>query len=100
MSIQKDQKENQNKTTTVKRIAALAGVLMIILLYIGAFLAASLDLFDSGQLFARYLGALIGLPILLWLLIWSMQLLKKRREENQPPQDINRETEQDTNTET
>ena len=48
-------------------------------MYIGAFVVACLDLGDSGRLFAGCLVATIGMPILLWLLIWSFDLIKKRQ---------------------
>ncbi|MDE7246419.1 MAG: hypothetical protein K2N43_00880 [Lachnospiraceae bacterium] len=91
MSLQTDQRENQKRTLKPKQIAALVCVILLLGLYVGAFVVACLDLNDSGRLFAGWLGAMIGLPILLWLLLWSLQLLKKRREENFPPQNPNGE---------
>lgn len=78
--------KNQKRKTTPKQIAALICVILLVGMYIGAFVVACLDLGDSGRLFAGCLVATIGLPILLWLLIWSFGLIKKRREEILPPQ--------------
>lgn len=86
MSQQKEQPEIHNNKITPKRIAALVCVILLVGMYIGAFVVACLDLGDSGRLFAGCLVATIGLPILLWLLIWSFGLMQKRREENRPPQ--------------
>lgn len=93
MSPQAKQSESQNRRQetpkrkiTLKQIAALVCVVLLVGMYIGAFIVACLDLGDSGRLFAGCLVATIGLPILLWLLIWSFDLLKKRREENLPPE--------------
>lgn len=77
MSQPNDKQKNPNKNTTPKRIAALVCVVLLVGMYIGAFVVACLDLGDSGRLFAGCLIATIGLPILLWLLIWSFDLMKK-----------------------
>lgn len=79
--------KKQDKKIAPKQIAALIGVVLLVGMYIGAFVVACLDLGDSGRLFAGCLVATIGLPILLWLLIWSFDLMKKRREDTRPPQD-------------
>ena len=79
--------KKQDKKIAPKQIAALICVILLVGMYIGAFIVACLDLGDSGRLFAGCLVATIGLPILLWLLIWSLDLMKKRLEENRPPQD-------------
>lgn len=83
---QTKQRENPKRKITPKQIAALVCVVLLVGMYIGAFVVACLDLGDSGRLFAGCLVATIGLPILLWLLIWSFDLLKKRREEILPPE--------------
>lgn len=77
---------NPKRKITPKQIAALVCVILLVGMYIAAFIVACLDLGDSGRLFAGCLVATIGLPILLWLLIWSFDLLKKRREEILPPE--------------
>lgn len=84
--------ENSKRKTTPKQIAALVCVVLLVGMYIGAFVVACLDLGDSGRLFAGCLVATIGMPILLWLLIWSFGLMKKRRDDNRPPQDADAET--------
>lgn len=93
MSPQTEQSKSQNRRQetpkrkiTPKQIAALICVVLLVGMYIGAFIVACLDLGDSGRLFAGCLVATMGLPILLWLLIWSFDLLKKRREEILPPE--------------
>lgn len=79
--------ENPKRKTTPKQIAALVCVVLLVGMYIGAFVVACLDLGDSGRLFAACLVATIGMPILLWLLIWSFELMRKRRDDNRPPQE-------------
>lgn len=83
--LQIERQETPKRKITLKQIAALVCVVLLAGMYIGSFVVACLDLGDSGRLFAGCLVATIGLPILLWLLIWSFDLLKKRREEILPP---------------
>lgn len=87
MSMRNDQPETRNKKITLKQIAAFVCVVLLVGMYAGAFVVACLDLGDSGRLFAGCLVATIGLPILLWLLIWSFDLMKKRQSDSRPPQD-------------
>lgn len=82
MSLQSEQPQTQKKKITAKQLMALICVILLVGMYVGAFVVACLDLGDSGRLFAGCLVATIGLPILLWLLIWSYELMKKRQEEN------------------
>ena len=84
---QTNRQENPKRKIAPKQIAALVCVVLLVGMYIGAFVAACLDLGDSGRLFAGCLVATIGMPILLWLLIWSFGLMKKRRDDNRLPQE-------------
>lgn len=79
---QNSRSENPKRKITPKQIAALICVVLLVGMYIGAFVVACLDLGDSGRLFAGCLVATIGMPILLWLLIWSIELMKKRQADN------------------
>lgn len=87
MNPSKDTTEKQHKKIAPKQIAALVCVVLLVGMYIGAFVVACLDLGDSGRLFAGCLVATIGMPILLWLLMWSFDLVKKRQADSRPPQD-------------
>ena len=83
MNPSKDTTEKQRKKLTPKQIAALVCVVLLVGMYIGAFVVACLDLGDSGRLFAGCLVATIGMPILLWLLIWSLDLMKKSSQDSE-----------------
>lgn len=85
MKSEKNVTDKQHRKIAPRQIAALCCVVLLVGMYIGAFVVACLDLGDSGRLFAGCLVATIGLPILLWLLIWSFDLMKKRREDSRPP---------------
>lgn len=90
MALSANQQKKQKNKIKPKQIAALICVVLLVGMYIGAFIVACLDLGDSGRLFAGCLVATIGMPILLWLLIWSFERLKKSSQdcddsENAPP---------------
>lgn len=67
------------KKKTPKQIAALICVVLLVSMYIITFIAALLDTPGSGRLFAACLTATIGLPILLWIILWFCGLLKDQR---------------------
>ncbi len=66
---------------TPRQIAALVCVILLVSMYIITFIAACLDTANSGRLFAACLAATIGLPILLWIIIWFYGLMKKQQSE-------------------
>ncbi len=70
---QNGRQENPKRKTTPKQIAALVCVVLLVGMYVGAFVVACLDLGDSGRLFAGCLVATIGVPILLWLFLWCLE---------------------------
>ncbi len=92
-----NQREHPKRKITLRQIAALICVVLLVGMYIGAFVVACLDLGDSGRLFAGCLVATIGLPILLWLLIWSFDLIKKRQADCCPMRDTDAGTGQEAN---
>ncbi len=67
---------------TPKQIAAITGIVLLVSLYIVTFVVAILDFPGKERLFAACLVASIGLPILLWLTIWSVGKMKKREPDN------------------
>lgn len=55
--------------TKRQRIAALIGVILLVLLYLAALVCAVFDFDGTGRLFAACLFATISIPILLWIYI-------------------------------
>lgn len=82
MNLSNDTEKKQQKKITPKQIVALVCVILLLSLFAGGLILIFLNPADFGRLFAGWLGAVIGLPILLWLLIWSYHLMKKRRDED------------------
>ncbi|MDE6845756.1 MAG: hypothetical protein K2J99_08330 [Lachnospiraceae bacterium] len=57
------------KKMTPKQIAALVCVVLLVAMYVITFIAACLDMTDTGQLFAGCLATTIALPIICWIII-------------------------------
>lgn len=56
---------------TPKQIAAIICVILLVLLYLATLVVAILDFPGSDRMFAACLTATVGLPILLWIYIWT-----------------------------
>ncbi len=87
MNDSKDTEKKQRKKITPKQIAALVCAVLLLSLFVGGLILICLNPDDFGRLFAGWLGGVIGLPILLWLILWSYDLMKKRKNDSRPPQD-------------
>ena len=68
----KDKKEDniKKRSITSKQIVAMAGVILLVLLYIVTLTAAVMDTSASGQLFQICLFATVAIPVLIWIYIW------------------------------
>lgn len=55
--------------TKKQRIAAMTGVVLLVLLYLATLLCAVFNFDGTGRMFAACMYATIGLPILLWIYI-------------------------------
>ena len=75
---------NDNKSTgekapwTVKRAAAVAGIVLLAGLYLLTFISACIGTDASGKLFRFSLGMTIAVPIFLWIFIWCVGKLTGR----------------------
>lgn len=72
MSTNNNQNETNkpNKKRTGKQIIALAGVILLALLYVVTFVLAIVDNSASGQLFMTCFVATALLPMILWIYTW------------------------------
>lgn len=57
------------KKMTPKQIAALVCAVLLVAMYVVTFIAACLDMTDTGRLFAGCLAATIALPAICWIFI-------------------------------
>ena len=71
-------KKNKMKS---RRVLALAGVIILVLMYVITLIAAITDSSASGRLFAMSLFASFALPILIWIYSWLFQKYKERQED-------------------
>ena len=72
-----EKKTNKPKCTSMQ-IVALAGVILLIALYIITLFVAILNPDGAGMLFRGCLGATIIVPILIWIYIWMYGKLTNR----------------------
>ena len=71
----------KKNNTNPRRILALAGVILLALLYVITLIAAITDSSASGRWFALSLFASFALPILLWIYTWLFRKYKERHDE-------------------
>ncbi len=57
---------------TLKRIAAVIGIVLLLAMYVAAFVSAIGGFPGADTLFRASLGLTIGVPLLLWVLIWCI----------------------------
>ena len=63
-------KTEKKKKTTSKQIVALAGVILLVAMYVITLIVAIFDQDSSGRLFQACLVATIAIPLLVWVYIW------------------------------
>lgn len=64
-----EKKENQKKITS-KQIVAIAGVVLLALLYVVTLIVAIFDNSQSGKWFMICIFATVAVPMLLWIYTW------------------------------
>ena len=70
---------NNNETTpTYKRVLALAGLVILVGLIIAFLCVALFGGPDSKDLFMGLAGAIVAVPIMLWLLLWGLSAVTGR----------------------
>ena len=63
---------------TAKRVAAVAGIVLLVGLYVLTFVSALIGTESSGRLFRFSLGMTIAVPIFLWVFIWCVGKLSNK----------------------
>lgn len=66
------------KKVTSKQIVAIVGIVLLVLMYIAALIAAIVDNSASGRLFWVCLYATIVIPILIWIYTWMYGKLTQK----------------------
>lgn len=75
--------EKENKKTRFKRVAALIGVILLVLMYILCLIFAIMDFDDWQRYFMACIACTIAVPILLWINIFLYDRMMDRRKEKQ-----------------
>ena len=61
---------NPKKKITSKQVVAMAGVVLLVALYIVTLIVAIVNPGESGNLFQICLVSTIAVPILIWIYVW------------------------------
>ena len=70
--ISENKNEQEKAPSTVKRVAAVIGIVLLVGLYLLTFVSAFLGTESSGRLFRFSLGMTIAVPIFLWIFSWGI----------------------------
>ncbi|MBP3814533.1 MAG: hypothetical protein ILA12_07740, partial [Butyrivibrio sp.] len=69
---------NNTKTPTYKRVLAWIGIIILVLMYLVLLYEALTGSPETYNVFITCVAATIAVPIILWLLIWSIGALTGR----------------------
>lgn len=74
-----NENSNNKKKVTSKQVVAMAGVILLALLYIVTLVVAFVDNSASGALFQVCLVATIAIPFLIWVYVWMYGKLTNKK---------------------
>ena len=66
------EKEGEKSPWTAKRIAAVAGIVLLAAMYVLSLVSALIGTEWAGRLFRFSLGMTVAVPIFLWIFIWCI----------------------------
>ena len=69
---------NEKKKITSKQVAAMAGVVLLALLYLTTLFTAVFGGTSAGSLFQLCIFATIALPLVIWIYVWIVGKLTNR----------------------
>ncbi len=67
--------EQNNKTPLYKRLLAIAGIVILLGLYVNLFIKAITGSPDTFRTFINCAAATVAVPIAIWVLIWATGVL-------------------------
>ena len=84
-----EKKPSEKQKITSKQVVALAGVALLLLLYLAALIAALADRTASGKWFQLCIYATVAVPILIWVYTWIYGKLTGRHTiaDGKPPEE-------------
>lgn len=66
------------KKMTSKQIVAIAGIVLLVLMYVATLIAAVFDSTASGRLFWICLFSTVAIPLLIWIYTWMYGILTRK----------------------
>ena len=73
MSTNEKEKSGQKAPWTAKRVAAVAGIVLLVGMYLVTFVSALIGTPGANRLLRISLGMTIAVPIFLWIFIWCIK---------------------------
>ena len=64
--------EQNNKTPMYKRVLAIAGIALLLGMYVNLFVQALRGSLDTTEAFIKCAAATVAVPIFIWVLIWAI----------------------------
>ena len=74
----KNTASKEPKKITSKQVVAMAGIVLLVLLYVVTLLVAIFDSSASGRLFQACLFATVAVPLLCWIYTWMYGIFAKK----------------------
>ena len=78
-----DQNKNSGHNITLRQMLAIAGIVILVLLYAALLFSAIFDRSETFDLFFICLFATMAVPLLLWIYIRLFDNVRRRRDEAQ-----------------
>lgn len=69
---------DSKKKVTSRQVVAIAGIVLLVLLYLVTLIASIFDSSASGRLFWMCLFSTMAIPILIWIYTWMYGKLTRR----------------------
>lgn len=76
--INTEKAENTKKKMTAKQLAAIIGIVLLVLLYLVTLIVAFVDQSASKSLFQVCLFGTVAIPLLIWIYIWMYGKLTQK----------------------
>lgn len=73
-----DASPTSRKKMTSKQIVAIAGIVLLVLMYVATLIAAVFDSTASGRLFWICLFSTVAIPLLIWIYTWMYGILTRK----------------------
>lgn len=78
MHKEQDKDHKKTRKVTSKQVVAIAGIILLVSMYLITLVVAIVDRSASGRLFQACLAATFAIPLLIWVYIWMYGKLSRK----------------------